>query len=235
MVAAQPLVRADAARRRSSSFRAGEGGRLVATLANGKEFEVGRITVRKPGERLALTWRQATFAPGQSTQLDVRFEAVGDQTRVTVEHRGWDEIPQDHVARHGFELMLFQRRELNTGGWCLHLLTRNCVATVSDGKRVPPRNRTYMEPAASLAKDRAGTGRIDCRPSDGKIEAARCGRSVSNRKHLSDLRGFREDVPQGGVVFICPWRQCRATIRPHPGLRHAWEKEAKGRMLRCLD
>jgi hypothetical protein len=57
-----------------------------------------------------LTWRQATFAPCQSTQLDVRFEAVGDQTRVTVEHRGWDEIPQDHVARHGFELMLFQRR-----------------------------------------------------------------------------------------------------------------------------
>jgi hypothetical protein len=29
---------------------------------------------------------------------------------VTVEHRGWDEIPQDHVARHGFELMLFQRQ-----------------------------------------------------------------------------------------------------------------------------
>jgi len=91
-------------------FEPGEGGRLVATLANGKEFEVGRITVWKPGERLALTWRQATFAPGQSTQLDVRFEAVGDQTRVTVEHRGWDEIPQDHVARHGFELMLFQGR-----------------------------------------------------------------------------------------------------------------------------
>jgi len=40
----------------------------------------------------------------------VRFEAVGDQTRVTIEHRGWDEIPQDHAARHGFELMLFQRR-----------------------------------------------------------------------------------------------------------------------------
>jgi uncharacterized protein YndB with AHSA1/START domain len=58
-------------------FEPGEGGRLVATLANGKEFEVGRITVWKPGERLALTWRQATFAPGQSTQLDVRFEAGG--------------------------------------------------------------------------------------------------------------------------------------------------------------
>ena len=60
-------------------FEPGEGGRLVATLWNGKEFEVGRITVWKPGERLALTWRPATFAPGQSTQLDVRFEAVGDE------------------------------------------------------------------------------------------------------------------------------------------------------------
>ena len=40
----------------------------------------------------------------------MRFEAVAEQTRVTVEHRGWDEIPQDHVARHGFELMLFQGR-----------------------------------------------------------------------------------------------------------------------------
>ena len=91
-------------------FEPGEGGRLVATLANGKEFEVGRITVWRPGERLALTWRQASFAPDQSTELDVRFEAVGEETRVTVEHRGWDKIPQEHVARHGMELMLFQRR-----------------------------------------------------------------------------------------------------------------------------
>jgi uncharacterized protein YndB with AHSA1/START domain len=92
-------------------FEPGEGGRLVATLANGKVFEVGRVILWKPGERLVLTWRHATFAPGQSTRLDVRFEAVGDQTRVTVEHRGWDAIPKDHVARHGFELMLFQRRQ----------------------------------------------------------------------------------------------------------------------------
>ena len=93
-------------------FEPGEGGRLVTTLANGKEFEVGRIMVWKPGERLALTWRQATFAPGQSTQLDVRFEAVGeDETRVTVEHRGWDSIPQEHLARHGFPLQAFQMRQ----------------------------------------------------------------------------------------------------------------------------
>jgi len=94
-------------------FEPGEGGRLVTTLADGGEFEVGRIAVWQPGERLALSWRQASFAPGQSTELDVRFEAVGDETRVTVEHRGWDSIPQKHVARHGFDLLLFQRRQVD--------------------------------------------------------------------------------------------------------------------------
>ncbi len=91
-------------------FEPREGGCLVTTLANGKEFEVGRISVWRPGERLVLSWRQATFARDQSTELDVRFEAIGDETRVTVEHRGWNTIPRDHAARHGFALMLFQRR-----------------------------------------------------------------------------------------------------------------------------
>lgn len=92
-------------------FEGGEGGRLVTTLANGKEFEVGRIAIWQPGARLQLTWRQASFAPDQETLLDVTFEAVGDETRITVEHRGWNTIPEGHVARHGFPLMLFQRRQ----------------------------------------------------------------------------------------------------------------------------
>lgn len=91
-------------------FEPGEGGRLVTTWAPGKEHEIGRISVWQPGERLVLSWRSASFRPDQATELEVRFEAVGKQTRVTIEHRGWDAIPQDHVARHGFDLMLFQRR-----------------------------------------------------------------------------------------------------------------------------
>jgi hypothetical protein len=92
-------------------FEPGEGGRLVATLSNGKMFEIGRITAWAPGEKLAFSWRQATFAPEQSTQVEVRFEPVGDDTRVTVEHRGWDTIPQEHVARHRFPLGVFQVRQ----------------------------------------------------------------------------------------------------------------------------
>jgi hypothetical protein len=36
---------------------------------------------------------------------------VEDETRVTVEHRGWDTIPQEHAARHTFPLGVFQVRQ----------------------------------------------------------------------------------------------------------------------------
>lgn len=84
------------------AFEGGEGGRLVTKLPNGKTFEIGKILIWAPPDRLAFSWRQATFTPDQNTEVDVRFEPVGEETRVTVEHRGWAEIPREHVARHGF-------------------------------------------------------------------------------------------------------------------------------------
>lgn len=84
------------------AFEPGVGGRLTTTLANGKEFEIGSVSVWEPGARLVFTWRHASFTPEQCTEVEVRFEAVGEETRVAVEHRAWDTIPQDHVARHGF-------------------------------------------------------------------------------------------------------------------------------------
>lgn len=92
-------------------FEPGEGGRLVTTLANGTSFEIGRVTVWSPPLRLAFTWRQATFAPDQETRVEVVFEPVGDATRVSVTHRGWDAVPAEHVARHGFPLAVFQQRQ----------------------------------------------------------------------------------------------------------------------------
>ena len=94
-------------------------GRLVERLAGGKVFEIGRITAWEPPARLAFTWRQAAFAPGQETRVEVRFEPVDAGTRVTVEHRGWDAIPAGHVARHGFPDGLFLTRH---GEWWQTLL-----------------------------------------------------------------------------------------------------------------
>jgi uncharacterized protein YndB with AHSA1/START domain len=92
------------------AFEPGVGGRLVAHLANGATFEIGRISVWEPGRRLVFGWRQDTFAADQSTEVDVRFERVGDETRVSIEHSAWDSIPQEHVARHGFPEQITLRR-----------------------------------------------------------------------------------------------------------------------------
>ena len=95
-------------------FEGGEGGRLITELPNGKVYEVGRITAWAPGRLLAFDWRQGTFAPDMKTRVEVRFEAVGDETRVSVAHFGWTSIPQEHVARHGFPDMVTQQR---AGDW----------------------------------------------------------------------------------------------------------------------
>lgn len=102
-------------------FEGGEGGRFVEELPDGKIFEIGRVRAWEPGSRLVFGWRQATFARDQDTEVEVRFEPVGEETRVTVEHRGWDSVPKEHVARHGFANALFLRRH---GEWWQALLER---------------------------------------------------------------------------------------------------------------
>lgn len=84
------------------AFEAGEGGRLTETLASGKVFEIGRILVWEPPARLVFSWRQASFPPDLQTEVEVTFEAAGQETRVVVEHRGFDRVPAENAARHGF-------------------------------------------------------------------------------------------------------------------------------------
>lgn len=83
-------------------FEPGPEGRLITELPDGKVHELGRIKVWAPGERLVVGWRPGSVPPDEATELEVRFEAVGDETRVTVEHRGWDRVQRENAARHGF-------------------------------------------------------------------------------------------------------------------------------------
>ena len=101
------------------AFEPGEGGRLTETLASGKVFEIGRVRVWDPPHRLVFSWRQANFPPELSTEVEVRFEAVGEETRVSVEHRGFDRVPEG-AARHGFpdEVLLMRLAD-----WWRTLLT----------------------------------------------------------------------------------------------------------------
>lgn len=121
------------------AFEPCEGGCFTETLADGKVFEIGRIRVWLPGERLVFSWRQATFRAGQETEVDVTFESIGAETRVTVVHRGWDSVPSDHVARHGFPDAIFLRRH---GEWwqtlLAHLRERGFRLEQSRNALIPP-------------------------------------------------------------------------------------------------
>jgi uncharacterized protein YndB with AHSA1/START domain len=95
------------------SFEPGEGGRLIETREGGKVFEIGAIRVWEPPLRLVFSWRQANFPLDLHTEVEVGFEAVGDETRVSVEHRGFDQVPAESAARHGFpdEVLLLRLAE----------------------------------------------------------------------------------------------------------------------------
>jgi uncharacterized protein YndB with AHSA1/START domain len=85
-------------------FEPGVGGRLLETIetrSGTRVFEKGRITVWDPPSRLVFDWRGVNFAPGEKTEVEVRFEPSASGTRVTVEHRGWGALRADHPARHG--------------------------------------------------------------------------------------------------------------------------------------
>jgi uncharacterized protein YndB with AHSA1/START domain len=88
-------------------FEPHAGGRFLETYSDGSEFVFGRIQVWEPGRRLVFDSFARAFAPGESTQVEVRFEAEGENTRVTIEQRGWDKFPESHPVRHGMPAEAF--------------------------------------------------------------------------------------------------------------------------------
>lgn len=94
-------------------FETGASGRLVERYDDGTEFLIGAVRAWDPPHGFVIGWRQAGFTPDQDTELHVSFAAVGGEspsTRVTVEHYGWDRIPPENAARHGFPLPVFSLR-----------------------------------------------------------------------------------------------------------------------------
>ena len=79
----------------------GVGGRLVEVPSDPAEppRERGLITAWEPPARLV-------FVDHRDTEVEVRFEAIDGGTRVTLEHRGLDRLPDDvaaRLARYGWQ------------------------------------------------------------------------------------------------------------------------------------
>jgi uncharacterized protein YndB with AHSA1/START domain len=118
-----PRFRVAGRQRGQLRFEGRPGGRLFETFGTGKgahTVELGRITAWEPPSRLEFEWRGVNFTPGESTFVEVCFAAVGEGTHVTVVHRGWLGLPEDHPVRHGKRPADFIR---GMGQWWGELLT----------------------------------------------------------------------------------------------------------------
>lgn len=100
-------------------FEPGVGGRLLESFEN-RLVVMGAITAWEPPVRFAFQWRASNFAEGESTDVEVRFEEYGGGTKVTVHHRGWAKVREDHPVRHGQEGSAFIRMH---GLWWGELMT----------------------------------------------------------------------------------------------------------------
>jgi uncharacterized protein YndB with AHSA1/START domain len=82
------------------------GGRIFERHEDGGEGDWGRVLAWDPPTRFAMTWHPGGD-PAKATELEVRFAAEGDGTRVDLEHRGWEILAERaQESRNGYD-----------GGW----------------------------------------------------------------------------------------------------------------------
>jgi uncharacterized protein YndB with AHSA1/START domain len=83
-------------------FEGHVGGRFLQ-LSGEEERALGVITVWDPPGRLAFTWRQRNWTPGEVTEVMITFTAEDGGTRVTLRHRGFAQIASDVGCEVGYE------------------------------------------------------------------------------------------------------------------------------------
>lgn len=93
------------------------GGSLREVTGDGVEHEWGVITIYEPGARIQFTWYPG-LPEEAGTNVDVRFDATGSGTRVTLVHSGWEARGDDaQTVRDNYE-----------SGWDLVLAPYTAIA-----------------------------------------------------------------------------------------------------------
>lgn len=72
------------------------GGRVVETWDDGTRVDWGELRVWEPSHRFVMTW---AMTPA-TTEVEFTFAELGPAlTRVSVEHRGWEALDDEQLAR----------------------------------------------------------------------------------------------------------------------------------------
>ena len=91
-------------------FQTRVGGRILEHMSNGRKLPWGEVLEWEPPRRFVLAWHpNASDRP--PTEVEVRFIADEDRTRVELEHRGWERLGPDRA----------ESRSSYAGGWIVTL------------------------------------------------------------------------------------------------------------------
>jgi uncharacterized protein YndB with AHSA1/START domain len=100
------------------------GGRFYERRPDGSEYQIGLITAYQPPSLVAFTWRAPSW--DATTNVEVRFTAERNGTRVELEHSGWDQDIKLRDAHKNYD-----------GGW----------------EKILGHYQAALEPAASSRSD----------------------------------------------------------------------------------
>jgi len=78
------------------------GGQIVERSAGGEIAIWGSVTTWEPPGELAFTWHPGR-GPDRASQVRVTFTELGDQTRVRLEHSGWEIFDDPAAARAEYD------------------------------------------------------------------------------------------------------------------------------------
>jgi uncharacterized protein YndB with AHSA1/START domain len=82
-------------------FEPHSGGRVYERTRSGEEHEWGQILAWEPPHRLVFTWHPGRGAE-TSQEVEVRFTDSAADTRLDLEHRGWERLVEtaDEIPDH---------------------------------------------------------------------------------------------------------------------------------------
>jgi uncharacterized protein YndB with AHSA1/START domain len=79
-------------------FEEREGGQVYEVTASGERGHWATVVAWEPPGRLVLAWN-ILEREALPTEVEVRFVPEGDQTRVDLEHRGWERLAENADAK----------------------------------------------------------------------------------------------------------------------------------------
>jgi uncharacterized protein YndB with AHSA1/START domain len=75
----------------SVTFEPRAGGRIYERTGLGAERDWGEVLIWEPPRRLSYLWH-IYGDRREATEVDITFSPAGDATRVSIEHRGWEQL-----------------------------------------------------------------------------------------------------------------------------------------------